>query len=399
MSPPPRTPGKGSSLLTGKALRLASRLRAKLIGRQPTAAATLDLSAPEVSRDPFPHYENLRRDGPVHFLPRQGFWLVVGYNEVYTALMRPEVFSNRVSDYQQVDRVLLGTDPPEHAAARRVVGRIFSAQALEAQAPFVERDAERLLRPLLAGEPFEVMRDFAAPLVEDTAAHLIGFDESAVASIRAAHVNAPHLQGLFDSLDSIIEDAADQTHVYDRLLRSGEAGLAGPQARSLIRLLWIAGTTTTRRAIASSVLLLLRHTEARRRVESEPSLLPAFVEESLRLHPPERMLSRVAADEAELSGVKIAAGASVKLCVAAANRDPSRFERPASLLLERTPNRQLSFSGGIHRCVGAALARTEMLVALRVLLRLAPGFRTARPLDTLGYAGFANDTERLEIEC
>ncbi|MCA1643804.1 MAG: cytochrome P450 [Acidobacteria bacterium] len=388
---------RGASALAGKARGVASLLRRKLA--QAPTAETLELTAPEVVANPFPCYEALRGSGSVHFLPRHDFWLVLGYDDVNAALMQPQLFSNRVRDYRQVDGVLLGADPPEHATARRAVSHFFSAQALTAQAPFAERTAERLLRPLLDGAEFEVLRDFASPLVEEVIAHLIGLDKETLAAMRAAPGSAGDLESLFASFDSIIEAAAERTPLCDQLVREGGGVIPRAHARSLIRLLWVAGTTTTRRSVSSSVLLLLRHPGVRERVASEPSLLPAFVEESIRLHPPEHMLSRAAAVETELSGVKIPAGATVKLCVAAANRDPSRFDRPESLLLGRAPNRQLSFGGGTHRCVGAALARMEAATALRVLLRLAPDFRSARPLDTLRFVGFANDTERLEIKC
>jgi cytochrome P450 len=144
--------------------------------------------------------------------------------------------------------------------------------------------------------------------------------------------------------------------------------------------------------------MLLLHPSARAEVESDPALLPAFVEESLRLHAPEHTIARVAAADVSLSGVTIPAGALVKLCVGAANRDPARFEEPASFLLHRAPNRHLSFGGGIHRCIGAALGRTTTAVALQVLLRHAPRFRAAQPLATLPPAGFTSDNERLLIE-
>ncbi|HEX8282931.1 MAG TPA: cytochrome P450 [Pyrinomonadaceae bacterium] len=391
----PRINDLRSLPLAARAWRLASRLRRRLAGPPSFDAGSLDLSAPEVVRDPFPHYEQLRRRGAVHFLPRHGFWLVLGFDEVHAALTRPEVFSNRVADYTQVDDVLLGNDPPEHTAARRVVAPLFSAQALEAESAFAERAAERLLRPLVEGRELDVLRDFSSPLVEEVTAHLVGLDGDSLAEIRAPRLAGEGIERQFAAIDSAVGAAAGRLPIYARLLSSG---LEQAQARSLMRLLWVAGTTTTRRAVASSVLLLLQNPEARSRVVAEPELLPAFVEEALRLHPPEHMISRVAAAETELGGARIPAGAAVKLCVAAANRDPARFERPDALLIERAPNRQLSFGGGIHRCVGASLARLEAAAALRALLGCAPDFRAARPLDALGFVGFANDTERLEIK-
>lgn len=124
----------------------------------------------------------------------------------------------------------------------------------------------------------------------------------------------------------------------------------------------------------------------------------AFVEESLRLNPPEHSISRIAVTEVELSGVKIPAGALVKLCLGAANRDPAQFDEPELFLLDRAPNRHLSFGVGVHRCVGAPLARLETAAALRVLLRLEPRFRSVQSLETLRYVGFVNDTEELLIE-
>lgn len=335
----------------------------------------------------------------MHFLPRQGCWFVVGYEEVHAALARPQSFSNRVDEWMTVDRVLLGADPPAHTAARRVLGQHFTSQALEAEGRFAEATAERLLRPMIEGAPCDVMREFAAPLVEEVAAHFIGFDDNMLAAVRALQTRVKDLGEWLGGIDALIEEAADRLPIYEQLLRGGEGRLGAEEARSLIRLLWVAGTTTTRRVVASSVLLLLRNPSVRLRVESDASLLPAFVEESIRLHPPEHTLSRRTTEEVELGDVKIPAGANVKLCVAAANRDPARFEEPSSLVLGRTPNPQLSFGGGVHRCLGASLARVETVAALGTLLRVAPRFRATEPLGAIRFAGFTNDAERLVIEC
>lgn len=412
------TSGGGGSPLRGKASRLASRVfraaawaRRRLLPdgaavggarpgdvRRPVTAETLDLSAPEVAANPFPFYRELRRGGPVHFLPRQGFWLVLDYEGVQRALARPQLFSSRAPEWTVVDRILLGADPPEHTAARQAVAGLFSTRSLEEAAEFAERAAERLLRPLRDGRGLEVLLGLGAPLSEEVAAHLIGFDDAALAALRATQAGAADQGQWLDALDEVCVAAAPRTHAYGRILSDGKGAVGEEEARRLVRLLWIAGTTTTRRVIASSVMALLLHDSLRPQVESDPALLSSFVQETLRLHPPEHYVARVTTAAVELSGVKLPAGAAVRLCLAAANRDPTQFADPDAFLPARDPNRHLSFSSGVHRCVGASLARLEAAAALRVLLRLAPRFRAATPLGALREVGFANDTGRLEIK-
>jgi len=400
---PPRKPRLDDVPLPGKARRLASWFRQKVTSKKRSvphnsAAELLDLFAPEVAYNPFPQYERLRREGPVHFLPRHGYWLLIGYDVVNSALSQPQLFSNRVREWTDVDSVLLGADPPEHTAVRRVVGQHFSSQDLEMQTAFAEKTAASLLQPLLAGGRLNVLGEFATPLSEEVAAHLIGIDRPTLSAMRAAQATATDLAKWLTELDAIVAAAADRLPLYEQLLRDGDGELSHADVRSLIRFLWIAGTTTTRRTIASSVLMLLRHPAMRSHIEADPASLSTFVEESLRFCPPEHTIARRAATDIEISGAKIPANALVKLCIAAANRDPTQFADPETFLLHRTPNRHLSFGFGVHRCIGAPLARVEMAAAVRVLLRLAPGFRSVEPLQTLRFVGFVNDSEELVIE-
>jgi cytochrome P450 len=166
--------------------------------------------------------------------------------------------------------------------------------------------------------------------------------------------------------------------------------------RSLIRLLWLAATTTTERVIAHCVLHLLGVTGVR----PQPHLTPAFVEEVLRLHPPELLVPRLTTRPVRLGGVDLPANAVVYLCLAAANRDPAKFDRPAELRLDRPAARHFTFGSGIHHCVGAMLGRRVVETAVRVLLTHAPGLRAAQPLDDLvGWCSMtASPIARLLIE-
>ena len=356
----------------------------------PLSAETIDLGVPEIARDPFRYYELLRSGGSVQYLPKHGAWIVLGYDDVQEAMSRPQHFSN--APYNEIDAVLLGADPPEQAAVRRVITRYFSAQALDRLCAFAEAYAISLLKPEL-----EIVQGYGLPLSEGVAAELLGLDEVAVNEIRAARLESSDVPQLIVTLDRIAERAA----MYEALRGDG---MTDGQSRSLIRLLWLAATTTTERVIARCVLRLLRHPDLRAKLQASPDLIAPFVEEVLRLHPPELMVPRQTKEATELGGVTIPAGALVYLSVAAANRDPAKYDNPGELRLDRSSPRHFSFGSGIHHCIGATLGRREIATSLRVLLQHAPRFEASAPLEetelwsTMTANAVARLTIRMELD-
>jgi cytochrome P450 len=345
----------------------------------------VDLAAPDVARDPFPHYEKLRRAGAVQRLHKHDAWIVLGYEEVQYAFAHPEIFSNR--PYSDVDAVLLAADPPRHQPVRRIVSRYFAPEVIEDVCTFAEEMAGTLL-----GARIDVVRDYAQPLSDAVAARLLGLDERATSDIRAARAEAPELGPFTRALDQIAERAT----IYERLLGDG---VGEEDARSLIRLLWLAATTTTERVIARCILRLLQHDEIRRDLQHNPRI-EAFVEEVLRLHPGELLVPRIALRDAALGNAVIPANALVHLSIAAANRDPAKFDDAASLRLDRPPCRHFTFGSGLHHCIGATLARRVVTAAVRTLLTLTPRFQAARTLDSVTYWSTmtANTVERLVLD-
>lgn len=339
----------------------------------PLTASTIDLGSPAIARDPFPHYETLRAAGPVQFLARHDAWIVLGHDEVQSAFARPDVFSN--TPYHDVDAVLLGADPPQHAPMRRIASRLLSPDVVERLSAFAESHAQSLLQPRMDLEPpMDLVNDYAGALSKAVAAQLVGFDTAAVKAIDAARAAAPDLAQYVHVLDRIAEGSA----MHPRLVADG---LSDAAARSVVRLFWLAATTTTERAIAHCALRLLQHDDVRRALEADRTLVPAFVEEVLRLHPPELMVPRLTTEPVTLGGALLPAGAVVHLCVAAANRDPAKFATASELQLDRPPQRHFSFGFGIHHCVGAALGRRTIETSVRTLLQHAPAFRATMPLD------------------
>jgi cytochrome P450 len=348
--------------------------------------AGIDFALPAIARDPFPHYESLRRHGSVHFLLRHDAWIVLGYDDVQAAFKQPGVFSNR--PYTDLDAVLAGADPPSHAPVRRLVSQCFSGEALDQLTAFSAARAAALLSPRM-----DLVASFSRPLAEAMADQLLGWSDGALETIRDLTARNLDTVGMVRALDEI----APQADTYRRLLGDG---LADEQARSLVRLLWLAAATTTGRGIASCALHLLTDAAVADALRRDGSLVPAFVEEVLRLHPPELMVPRETTATATLAGRQIPAGSLVYLCLGAANRDPAKFERPEALWLARPPVRHLAFGYGIHHCVGATLGRRTIETAVRAVLAYAPSVRATEPLESVvtWCSMTASPVGRLQVE-
>lgn len=338
----------------------------------------IDLSSPAIVADPFPAYERLRPAGPVQFVPRQNFWIVLGYDAVEGALRDTGRLSNAA--YARVGPVLMAQDPPEHLHVRRLLSTLF-APAQTAR----HVDEVRAVGPGLIGDRFDLVADYARPLAQAVAFVLLGIPASAAPSFRSEgeiyQERGRDIEAFVDRLDEL----ARQAGVVADLMERGEGLLTDLKAQQLVRFLWMAATETTERAIVRAMLVLLRDAALRERFEEDPSRREAFVDEVLRLHPPELMVPRTTAAPLRLGGVDIPAGRRVMLCLAAANRDPARFEEAGAIRLDRPIGQHLSFGAGIHKCAGTAMSRPIVVAALETLLACAPGLRADEPLDELEY--------------
>ena len=357
--------------LLGRAIRKAVRVaRRVLTPAVPLSAATIDFDAPAIAIDPFPAYDLLRASGPVHFLPRHDAWIVLGYDELRAAFAMPQLLSNQ--PYEDVDAVLLAADPPAHTEIRRITSRAFTREVIEAIGRATADAAPRLLKKGL----LDAVRDYAEPLSELAAAQLIGLDDAALHSVRAAG-------GHFNDFGRYVGDLralADRATMYGRLR---DEGLNETQARSLVALFWVASTKTTERTIAAATFRLVTHADIRLELQRDPAATGRFIDEVLRLHQPEPMLRRRAKAPVDLGGRTIPAGSLVYLCLAGANRDPARYEHPHDLRLDRGASGHLSFGHGIHYCIGAALAKTVVDAAVRELVAEGRQPRLAQPPESI----------------
>lgn len=354
----------------------------RLLRRPPPPSAraplsrTIDLDDPRIAADPFPHYDRLRLEGDIVHLPRHGFWIVLGHEAARSIFRQPELFSNR--GYEQIDHVLLAADPPRHGPVRKILSQQFGGEALRRIGGLIGTAAAGLLRPEL-----DIVSDYARPLSRMAARELIGFDEATELEIALLETEPADSPEGFARRAEGLDRLADRAMSFQALVRDGAGLLSAGDVRSLVRLMWLASTATTERTIAHAVLRLLREPDLKRRLSADRGLLPAFIDETLRLHPAENLIRRVATRNASQFGADIAEGAFVQICLPAANRDPRWIDAPNAFRLDRGPVQSLSFGSGIHQCVGGPLTRRMVAAALEPLL--GRDLHPAVPLDRIAH--------------
>jgi cytochrome P450 len=344
-------------------MNLLRRLFPRAVGALPLSA-TVDLEDPAVSADPVPTYEALRREGPVVYLPRHGFWLVLGYDAAKEVFSEPARFSS--APYAFIDPTMLAADPPRHGPVRKIVSRVFAGDTLRRLEALAAEKAHSLIQPRM-----EVVTGLARPVSRAVAADLLGLGGRSLEGVLAAEdaaEAAPHA-GSFATICAAIDDVAPHASLFDRLRAEGADLLQLDEARSLVRLLWLASTATTERVIARAVLCLAEDQAMHRRLRQDPGLLAPFVDEVVRLYPPENLIRRRAIAATSLNGVSLPENAEIAVCLPAANRDPQRFAAPHDQRPDRTGLPALSFGYGIHHCVGGPMARRVVTAVIGVLVR------------------------------
>jgi cytochrome P450 len=337
--------------------------------------ATFDFRDPRVVQDPYPYFEELSRLGPIHWLPRHRAWLVLRHADVSQVLLSASCEVPGMTN--------TGIDRLRHedvAELRRLMRTWLSVALVERVMVETKSVADELIRRRRGG--LDVVGDLAQPLSEHVAGRLLGLDPAAIESLSDAldlGEQEPTV-GLFVEASAALTGMPVRTPISEELKRTPL--LTETQADSFIREFWVAAALTSRFAIPSAVALLLEQPALQAQLRTEPELIPAFVAEALRLHPPHHTIERITTSEMVLAGTTVPAGSELCACVAAANRDPAHFEDPTSVRLQR-PARHLTFGFGPHRCPGARVGQNTVAAAVAALLELDPPIREAQPVSTL----------------
>lgn len=367
----------------------------------------IDLSDPAVLKDPLTAYATARERGPLARLAAPGFggmWAVTRHADAKTMLADPR-FELTAGSFLRPDvpehclkymRTMQETDGPEHTRLRQLVSPAFTARRAEQFRPRIERIAGTLLDDLARqhdGNPVDLLARFARPLPIDVICELIGIPPQQREAWRTygVAVAAGHGPAFAQAIPAIMRDAqaavARRTREPGRDLLSELTGIrAEDQDRlsetELVTLAWhlvLAGQTPTN-LIANAVDALLAHPAQLAALRADTSLMPYAVEELTRWCGPQLLsLPRYARQSTKIAGIPVGEGEPVTAVLACANRDPRAFTNPDQLDLRRPPGQaaHLGYAHGPHFCLGAALARVQIQVALTALLRRFPALALA----------------------
>jgi cytochrome P450 len=384
-----------------------------------------DPRLPSTLANPYPVFRELQDAEPVHPSAILGGWVVTRYAEVKACLADARLSSDRITPFVQhragraeaaarrTDAPAIETlgrtlglwavfaDPPRHTHLRALMNRAFTPRAVERLRPRIEEIVGELVERVQARDHLDLIRDFAYPLPITVIGDMLGVPAT----------DRERLKEWSDELATFVGSAVATPDKYERAAKSVSKmrdyfrGLVVERRRgpcddllsalvvakerndvltedeivATSILLLFAGHETTTNLIGNGMLALLRAPRELARLRDNPALGPSGV------------MTRVAAEDVAIDGVKIARGDRLFLMINAANRDPRQFDDPDRLDVAREPNRHVAFGAGIHFCVGAPLARLEAQIAVPALLAALPDLALGSAqldwLDSLVFRG------------
>jgi hypothetical protein len=355
--------------------------------------------------DPYPLWQSLL-DAPAQLAEDGSFALVTRHADCAELLRHPDMSSDARNsthfratmseeELRRIEKreVFLFRDPPVHTRLRRLVSKAFTPRQVQQLRPFIEQRTRELLDGAAERGRLELVADLAYPLPVAVISELLGVpheDSETFAGWSA--VLAKSLDRLMteptaeeieenrvasDEFRDYFETLAEERRQEPRddlltaLVQAEEAGdrLTMDELTSTALLLLVAGHETTVNLIGNGMLALLRVPGLLERVRDKPELADGMVEEVLRLDPPVQMTMRTALVDIDVPGGTLRKGGTAVLLIAAANRDAHEYDNAAAFEPERGDARHLSFSGGIHYCLGAPLARLEGRVVFAEVAR------------------------------
>lgn len=401
---------------------------------------------PFIVKNPYAYFDAVRERAPIYRVPESGVVVVVGHDEALQVLSNTEHYSavNSASGAgfplpfepdgddltQQIEanrdrfvagRELIALDDNHHTFSRAIVSRLFVPSRLNANQGFMAKTADELIQAALAKGKAEFVSEINVPYTTLVIADLLDVPEEdhkffaeVFRSQDSSNLNQAERDVAVHSLIVLAKYFAPYVQERRNAPRSdvvSELAIANypdgskPQEAEIVRLatlLFAAGQDTTAKLLGNGVRYIVEEPGLQDRLRNDPSLIPDFVEEMLRIEGSSKVTARLARKATRLGNLDIPAGTRVMISLAGANRDPRRWSEPNNFELKRPKIKEhLAFSRGAHACVGAQLARTEARVIFDRLLALTskidldeefhgpPGARTLEYEHNFILRGFA----------
>jgi 4-methoxybenzoate monooxygenase (O-demethylating) len=364
---------------------------------KPAAAPHSDLDpfSDAFLADPYPGHEALREAGPVVWLTHYGIWAMARYQEVHAALNDWQTYGSAagvgIGDFRKErpwrpPSIILEADPPLHTRTRAVLTRILSAAALRRLRENFAVAAERLVERLVERGRFDAITDLAQAyplqvfpdalgLADEGRENLLAYGGMVFNSFgprnRLYEESARDLAPVRDWI--MAKCARDQLAPHGfgaQIYEAADRGeITHEEAPLLVRSFLSAGVDTTVNGLGNAIDCFLRHPDQWRRLHAEPGLARAAFDEVLRYESPVQAFFRTTTRPVAVAGTPLGEGDKVLLFLAAANRDPRRWQEPERFDIRRATAGHVAFGSGIHGCVGQVLARMEAEFVLGALAR------------------------------
>ena len=346
-------------------------------------------------------------------------WYLTRFDDVQAAFQQHGVFSSAQVNYNVNDThqwIPAQVDPPDHTKYRVLLNPLFSTRAVAEMEPRVRGLARALAEGLAPTGRCDFVTQFAHRLPSRVFMQLMGLPAEqadtflgwAKALLHTSDANDPGAVIRKDASRSIYRYLADVIatrrvtpgdDVVSRLLDGQIDGrpVADGELREMCFLLYVAGMDTTAGVFSYAFRHLAEHPEHRRMLIDNPAAIDPFIEEVLRYYSIVAT-SRVVRDDVEFAGCPMRTGDRIVLSTTGANRDPRQFVDADQFVPDRTPNRHIAFGAGIHRCVGAPLARMELRVAIDEWLCVIPDFAVANDAIVTQHVGGAAGLDNLPLD-
>lgn len=404
------------------------------VGRHKVALAGTSLTEPAILAQPNDFYWTMRSEDPVHYDEKLGMWLVSRYEDIVALLRDPETFSDKhgyekqyaSGFFDEFKKILeeegggffadaIKSDPPYHTRIRRLMDGAFSAHRVKSLEPGITKIiadlADKLAEKGANGAVLDGVKEFAIPLTIAVICEQLGIDHYDGAKISRWSEAITAQISRMQNREQMIENAKQICELQNFIIAQMKDREVNPkedmitdlvhaklddgsklefgEAVSLIRALIIAGNDTTATAIGNLLFTLATQPELAQQLYDnvdDDRYVNRFVEELLRIQPPVRGLAKMTTKETVLGGQKLPQGAHMLVLYASGNDDEAQFACPRNFDTSRgNLGSHVAFGVGIHRCIGASLARMEIKVAARELIKRVNNIQLAIAVDDIHY--------------